>query len=60
MKRKPDTEIEPIYKDARKGEVKHTQADLTNSSKFLGYKTKCTFRDGLVKTVEWYQKFCKK
>ncbi len=45
------TDVKAIYKEARKGDVMHTQADLSNSSDVLGYAPKYSFRDGLKATI---------
>jgi nucleoside-diphosphate-sugar epimerase len=50
------TEIEPTYADSRKGDLKHTSADLSLSGEVLGYKPRASFEDGLKATVEWYKK----
>lgn len=48
--------IEPKYTDERRGDVKHSQADISNAKELLGYQVKVDFRAGLEKTVEYYQK----
>lgn len=39
----------------RKGDVAHTHADISKAFKFLGYKPKVKFEEGLKKTVEWFE-----
>lgn len=39
---------------SRTGEVTHYVADIANAKARLGYDPKTPFRDGIVKTVEWY------
>ncbi len=39
----------------RKGDVLHTHADISKAYKFLGYKPKIKFEEGLKKTVEWFE-----
>jgi len=39
----------------RKGDVLHTHADISKAFKFLGYKPKIRFEEGLKKTVEWFE-----
>jgi len=46
---------EPIYADARPGDVKHSQADITLASTLLGYSPLVTFADGLGRTLEWHK-----
>jgi nucleoside-diphosphate-sugar epimerase len=49
-------DIEPEYSDPRPGDVKHSLADITMSEKLLGYSTSVNFKEGLIKTIEWYRK----
>ena len=46
---------EPVYADARPGDVKHSQADITLASALLGYSPHVSFADGLGRTLEWYK-----
>ena len=39
----------------RVGDVLHTHADISKARKFLGYKPKVKFEQGLKKTVEWFE-----
>lgn len=41
---------------SRKGDVRHTQADISKARKLLGYQPKIKFKEGLKKTVEWFKK----
>ena len=38
----------------RQGDVMHTQADISESQKLIGYKPLITFWDGLALTLEWW------
>ncbi|HQM43726.1 MAG TPA: SDR family oxidoreductase [Smithellaceae bacterium] len=55
-KRTPKTSkfIEPIFAPARKGDVKHSLADITLARELLGYKVAVDFTKGIKRTVEWY------
>jgi UDP-N-acetylglucosamine 4-epimerase len=46
----------PVYKDARKGDVMHSKADITMAEKILNYRPAFSFKKGLELTVEWYRK----
>jgi nucleoside-diphosphate-sugar epimerase len=46
---------EPVYKESRVGEVKHSLADISKAREKIGYLPKFKFIEGLRKTVEWYQ-----
>jgi UDP-glucose 4-epimerase len=39
----------------RGGDIKHSLADISLAEKYLGYKPKVNFEDGLRRTVEWYR-----
>ena len=47
------TRIEPLYSEARPGDVKHSLADITRARELLNYEVGVDFREGLKKTVEW-------
>jgi nucleoside-diphosphate-sugar epimerase len=49
-------DIAPIHSDPRKGDIKHSQADITRAKERLGYQPKVSFEDGLRSTIEWYRK----
>jgi UDP-glucose 4-epimerase len=49
-------ELEPIYEPARLGDVRRSEADISQASKLIGFKPKFSLRDGLDRTVEWFQK----
>lgn len=50
------TDAEPIYEEARMGDVRHTQANLSLAEKVLGYRPRISFKDGLKLTVEYENK----
>lgn len=43
------------YAPERKGDIKHSLADISQARKCLGYSPKVEFEEGLRKTVAWYQ-----
>jgi nucleoside-diphosphate-sugar epimerase len=47
--------VKPVYTSARKGDVKHSLADITAARKLLGFKPVVSFKDGLRKAIEWYK-----
>jgi nucleoside-diphosphate-sugar epimerase len=47
-------DINPEYKDARAGDVLHSQADISKIGEFLGFKPIIKFEEGLKKTFDWY------
>jgi UDP-glucose 4-epimerase len=48
-------DVKPDYVPARKGDVKHSQADITLAEKVIGYKPVTGFREGLEKAIVWYK-----
>lgn len=48
-------DIKPIYKEERKGDVKHSLADISKANKLLGYEPKISFEEGLKNTIDFYK-----
>ena len=46
--------VEPIYKDPRTGDVRDSQADISKAEKMLGYKPIVGLEEGLRETVKWF------
>jgi nucleoside-diphosphate-sugar epimerase len=42
-------------KPSRKGDVRHTHADIGTAMKWLGYTPKVDFAEGLQRTVSWFE-----
>ena len=49
------TDIEPIYGPERKGDVKHSLADITRAKEVLGYEPLVYFEEGLERAIDWYK-----
>ena len=47
--------VKPVYAPPRKGDVKHSLADITVAKKLLSFKPVISFKDGLRKAIEWYR-----
>ena len=47
------THLEPVYKEARAGDVRDSQADITKARTLLGYTPGVDLRGGLERTLEW-------
>lgn len=43
------------YEPPRSGDILHSQADITETRKSLGYDPKISFEEGLRRTWEWYR-----
>lgn len=48
------TNLEPIFKPARVGDVRFSLADIRRTRRDLGYEPSISFIEGLRMTVEWY------
>jgi nucleoside-diphosphate-sugar epimerase len=48
------SDVEPIYQEARKGDVRDSQADIAKAERLLGYRPVATFEEGLRQTVAWF------
>ncbi|MBV9960133.1 MAG: SDR family oxidoreductase [Acidobacteria bacterium] len=47
------TNVSPIYKQSRAGDVRDSQADISKASRLLGYQPIVSLEDGLANTVAW-------
>ena len=50
------TDIKPIYGPERKGDVRHSDADISRAKEFLGYEPQVDFEKGLELSMEWYKR----
>jgi UDP-glucose 4-epimerase len=48
------THVEPLFEPERAGDVKHSQAGITEAEQFLGFKPLVGFMEGLEKTVRHF------
>ncbi|WP_036770106.1 SDR family oxidoreductase [Photorhabdus australis] len=51
-----DNILPAIHRDFRKGDVKHSLADINKASNLLGYKPTHTIRQGIKLATQWYLK----
>lgn len=49
------SDIEPVYAEARIGDVKHSLADISAARTTFGYEPQVDFRDGLKTVLQWYK-----
>jgi UDP-N-acetylglucosamine 4-epimerase len=45
---------DPVYRDERTGDVRHSQADITKAMKLLGYAPKYYVKEGIERALLWY------
>ncbi len=43
------------YVAARQGDVRHSLADISKAKQFLGYQAHIEMREGLLRTLDWFQ-----
>jgi len=48
---------QPTFREFRKGDVKHSQADISKAAERLGYAPSHDVHQGLAATANWYQQF---
>ncbi len=48
-------QIAPIYAAPRKGDVRHSRADISRAQELLAYRVEVPFEEGLRRTIEWYK-----
>ena len=47
--------IEPIFGPERKGDIKHSNADISKAKRLLGYAPDYDFERGLNEAIDWYR-----
>ncbi len=55
LNKEAKTTLQPILGPERKGDVKHSLADISKAKKMLGYEPAVTVEEGLKKTFNWYK-----
>lgn len=50
---------EPVYRDFRAGDVRHSQADIGKAQRLLGYAPQFDIQAGLAQAMPWYIRFLK-
>jgi UDP-N-acetylglucosamine 4-epimerase len=54
LRREAATDLQPVYGPERKGDVKHSLADISKAGKLLNYAPLVSVQEGLKKTMAWY------
>jgi UDP-N-acetylglucosamine 4-epimerase len=55
LKKETGSDLKAVYGPERKGDVKHSLADISKASNLLGYKVEVSVEEGLKKTMAWYR-----
>jgi len=50
------TDAEPIYRDFRAGDIRHSNADITKARTLVGYNPTHTIYQGMEEAIDWYVK----
>lgn len=48
-------DIEPKFGPDRKGDIKHSNADISKAERLLGYHPEYDFKTGLAEAIQWYR-----
>lgn len=48
-------DIEPKFGPNRKGDIKHSNADISKARELLGYDPEYSFEDGIKLAIDWYK-----
>jgi len=51
-----DSSVDILYEDARKGDAKHTHADVSKAAEMIGYEPSISIKKGARKFIRWYLK----
>ena len=49
-----DYALDPVYRDFRPGDVRHSQADISKAARQLGYAPEYCIREGIQRAMPWY------
>jgi UDP-N-acetylglucosamine/UDP-N-acetylgalactosamine 4-epimerase len=55
LKEEAASELQPVFGPERKGDVKHSLADISKARRLLGYAPVVSVEEGLKKTYRWYK-----
>lgn len=55
LKKEAGSEMQPVHGPDRKGDVKHSVADISKARQLLGYEVKVGIEEGLQRTFKWYK-----
>ena len=55
LRRITGKKLEAKYDPPRDGDIRDSQADISQAREFLGYSPQVTFEEGLARTFQWYR-----
>jgi UDP-N-acetylglucosamine/UDP-N-acetylgalactosamine 4-epimerase len=50
------TNMQPKYVEERKGDIKHSLADISDAKELMGYSPNWDFTRGFIEAINWYKK----
>lgn len=48
-------DIKPVFGPDRKGDIKHSNADISKAKRLLGYNPEYSFEAGIILAIDWYR-----
>jgi UDP-N-acetylglucosamine/UDP-N-acetylgalactosamine 4-epimerase len=55
LKKEAGSTLQPVHGAERKGDVKHSLADISKAEQLLGYEATISVEEGLKRTFQWYK-----
>ncbi|QIK70029.1 SDR family oxidoreductase [Erysipelothrix sp. HDW6C] len=55
LAQKLGSDLKPIFGPDRKGDIKHSNADISKAKKMLDYDPQWSFEDGINAAIDWYK-----
>ncbi len=49
------TDVQPVHRPARVGDVRESMADITQARQLLGYEPRVGFEEGLRLSIDYYR-----
>jgi len=50
-----EPKMQPIYRDFRAGDIRHSHADISKAKKNIGYRPEYSIKEGIKRTINWYR-----
>jgi UDP-N-acetylglucosamine 4-epimerase len=48
------TDIKPVFRENRSGDIPHSNADISKAVNMLGYEVKVSFEEGIIRTLSFF------
>ena len=50
-----DVDMDPLFAPERRGDIRHSHADISRAKELLGYNPEWDFRRGILAAIDWYK-----